>query len=280
MWNTLHAQFSGTRGERSMWMSDTSVVCLSARLAGLRASRRVSMTLGGAAGGSITDLFSYSGVILASAAARVDVGVQTPLPLSLNLHLPNCRSEPNNCSSSTRGAEEEQNTSISAGSVVSGAACDTFKGGQLRFCSTGYQAQVTNTVEGSHEVVALLQTRCLAVRGSGPACDSFSEWVVQDTTSPEPSRWYLCADVDSTVYCPELLQIEDENQMSRGTLSSRALLQDSIIYKDYLSEQVEGTTLVYTASASYSTQQQDWHGRDLQSVNNLAFIHSDQNELK
>jgi hypothetical protein len=131
---------------------------------------------------------------------------------------------------------------------------------------------VTNTVEGSHEVVALLQSRCLAVRGSGPACDTFSEWMVQDTVSPEPSRWYLCADVDSTVYCPELLQLEDENQMSRGTLSSRALIQDSIIYKDYLSEQVEGTTLVYTASASYSTQQQDWHGRDLQSDNNLAFI--------
>ena len=60
--------------------------------------------------------------------------------------------------------------------------------------------------------------------------------------------------------------------MSRGTLSSRALIQDSIIYKDYLSEQVEGTTLVHTASASYSTQQQDWHGRDLQGVYNLALI--------
>ena len=111
------------------------------------------MTFGGAAGGSITDLFSYSEVILVSVAAHVDVDVQTPLHLSLNLNLSNYSSEPNNCSSSTRGAEEEQDTSISTGSVASGAACDTFKGGQLRLCSTGYQAQVTNKTTQWREVM-------------------------------------------------------------------------------------------------------------------------------
>ena len=67
---------ASTHMDFSIWTSDTAVRC--SIVSGIRATRRVFMTVGLDVGGSLTNAFSYLSVPIRSAAARVDLGVRTP----------------------------------------------------------------------------------------------------------------------------------------------------------------------------------------------------------
>ena len=54
------------------------------------------------------------------------------------------------------------------------------------------------------------------------------------------------------------MNYERQTNLPAGTLFSRAVKQASPINSNYRALNVEGTSLIYVAAASYSTQQQDW----------------------
>ena len=138
-------------------------------------------------------------------------------------------------------------------------------------------------LQGSPQAGALFEGRCLTPdpeplitswkKDIGPACTNFTEWQVRDgalSAEPSPSSWYFCSDVDSAIYCEELAEAEERSGMRKGSLVSRAVRQAGYIYSNYIEDNVEGTTLVYTAAASYSTQQQEWLDYTLE-VSLIAF---------
>jgi len=262
-----------TRSEASDWTSDTSTRCLVAK--GLSATRRVSLTVG-TRDASLTSSFSFAAVKVVNAALGVDLGVQTALPVvefDCTKLEPWGRGEPE-CG----GTDMLQLSNLQQQTYLRDiAGRRDIAGG---FGKDGsYQVRVAHTSEGFQfpeyqrpglpEVAALFEGMCLTPNPKplktswrediGPACTNFSEWEVHDgALNPEIttslSSWYFCSDVDSATYCKELMELEARNKLRTGSLVSRAVRQAGFIYSDYSGEKVEGTTLVYNAAASYSTQ--------------------------
>ena len=77
--NSAQMRSAQTQMDFSIWTSDTAVRC--SIVSGVRATRRVLMTVGLDLSGSFTSAFSYHSVPIRSAAARIDLGVRTPPPI-------------------------------------------------------------------------------------------------------------------------------------------------------------------------------------------------------
>ena len=108
------------------------------------------------------------------------------------------------------------------------------------------------------EVSAFVEGRCSRANTNGSGCESFTEWSISDhpstASSPQMSVWYFCSDVNALADCSDLvLALPDHPQ-----LVASAARQAGDIYESYGNPEVEGTSLVYTASASYSTGTGSW----------------------